>query len=121
MDRGATATTEIAEIGAKLKAHDPFGSIRVVDVAGELTTDQDGDSVLRLRLILSDPVDENGTWPLDDVDALQQEADRLARQAPIELPYVVTEFYPESPDPDEDAGAAPLDELSRALDTDSTP
>lgn len=119
MDRGATATTEIAEIGAKLKAHGPFGSIRVVDVAGELTTDQDGDSVLRLRLTLSDPVDENGTWPLDDVDALQQETDHLARQAPTELPYVVTEFYPESPDPDEDVDAAPLDELSRALDPDS--
>lgn len=119
MDRGATATAEIAEIGARLKAHGPFGSTRVVDVAGELTTDQDGDSVLRLRLTLTDPVDGDGTWPLGDVDALQQEADRLARQAPVELPYVVTEFYPESPDPDEDVDAASPEELSRALDPDS--
>lgn len=119
MEARAAAAAEIAGIAQKLKAHEPFGSIRVVDVTGEVTTDQDGDSVLRLRLILSDPPDEDATWPLDDVDTLQQEAERLAREADVELPYVVTELYPESPDPDEDSDGDSLDELSRALDPDS--
>ncbi len=118
MEARAAVTAEIAEIAERLKAHEPFGSIRVLDVAGELSTDQDGDSVLRLRLTLSDPRDGNATWPLDDVDALQQEADRLAREGDVGLPYVVTELYPESPDPDEDAGEGSVDELARALDPD---
>ncbi|MEA2267292.1 MAG: hypothetical protein QOE27_2875, partial [Solirubrobacteraceae bacterium] len=112
MEGRTAAAAEIADIAEKLKAHEPFGSIRVVDVAGELTTDQDGDSVLRLRLILSDPRDD-ATWPLDDVDTLQQEAERLAREADAELPYVVTELYPESPDPDEETGDGSVDDLSR--------
>jgi hypothetical protein len=51
------------------------------------------------------------------VDALQQEADRLARQAPIELPYVVTEFYPERSDPVKTM-VPPLSMSWRALDPD---
>lgn len=118
MEGRTAAAAEIAEIAEKLRAHVPFGSIRVIDVAGELTTDQDGDSVLRLRLTLSDPRDDDATWPLDDVDALQQETERLAREADVELPYVVTELYPESPDPDEDTGGSSVDEQSHALDHD---
>lgn len=118
MEGRTAAAAEVAEIAERLKAHEPFGSIRVVDATGELTTDQDGDSVLRFRLILSDPPDENATWPLDDVDALQQEAERLARKSNLELPYVVSEVYPESPDPAEGSGDGSVDELSRALDDD---
>ena len=118
MERRAAAAAEITGIAEKLKAHGPFGSIRVVDVSGDLTTDQDGDAVLRLSFVLSDPTGGQQTWSLDDIDALQQEAQRYAGQSEIELPYVVTEFYPESPDPDEDAGDASEDELSRAIDLD---
>ncbi|MDP2711431.1 MAG: hypothetical protein Q8O56_09445 [Solirubrobacteraceae bacterium] len=118
MNGRTAAIAEIGEIADKLKAHEPFGSIRVINAEGELTTDQDGDSVLRLRLTLSDPPGEHATWSLDDVDALQQEAGRLVRQAGVELPYVVTELYPESPDPGEDSSDGDVDELSRALESD---
>lgn len=123
MTRGATATTAITEIGEALKGHEPFGSVQVIDVSGELGTDQDDEPVLRLRLVVSDPAEGHGTWPGDDVFAMQLEADRLAREAAVELPYVVTEFYPQSPDPAEDggdAGSGDVGELADALGSDET-
>jgi hypothetical protein len=113
----AAAAEEIRQIADKLKAR-KYGSIRVVDVDGELAIDQDGDAVLRLRLTLSDPPGEDATWSLDDVDALQQEAQRLVGEVDAELPFVVTELYPESPDSEEDTGDGSADGLSRALDAD---
>lgn len=117
MEGRAAAATEIREIAGKLMER-AYGSIRVVDVDGELTVDQDGDAILRLEMTLSDPPAGLATWPLDDVDMLQQEAQRLVSEADIELPFVVTEFYPVSPDPEEDTADASGDALSRALDPD---
>lgn len=121
METKAATSAEIAGIAEKLKVNGPFGSIRVVDVAGEVSTDQDGDDVLRLRLTLSDPPDQDATWSLDDVDVLRQEAEQLARDAAVELPYVVTELYPESPDPDEDSEEGFHSDLSQAFDAGSDP
>ncbi len=114
------AADEIKEIAGKLKERE-YGSIRVLEVDGELTTDQDGDAVLRLRMTLSDPPAGHGTWPLDDVDALQQEAQRPVGEADVELPFVVAELYPQSPDSEEDSGDGSADDLSRALDADPEP
>jgi hypothetical protein len=115
MEGRATAAAEIRLIADKLKGRE-FGSIRVVGVDGELAIDQDGDAVLRLRLTLSDPPGDDATWPLDDVDALQQDAQRLVGEVDAELPFVVTELYPESPDSEEDISDGSADGLSRALD-----
>lgn len=77
----------------------------------------DGEAVVRLRLKLADPPDGLTAWPLDDVDAVQQEVERLAAEA--DLPYLVTEFYPETPDPEDDSATDEDNELGRALDCDT--
>ena len=116
METRAGIVAEIAKIGERLRAHGPFGSVTVLGSDGELTVDHDGDAVVRLRLKLEDPVEGQTTWPLDDVDALQQEVEQLAAAA--DLPYVVTEFYPETAD--ESADGSPADEeLRSALDRDT--
>ncbi len=93
-----------------------FGSIRVGAASGQIDTDRDGDPVLRFKLTLTDPPRGQDTWPLDDVERLQQTTDGLVAAASYELPYTVIETYPESR---EQAGGGEdnLDEeLGRALD-----
>jgi hypothetical protein len=116
MEARSAVSAELAEIERRLAAEGHFGSIRVVAVRGELTTDHDGDPVVRLRLTLSDPPAGQATWPLDDVDVLRQEVERLVSASSVDLPYVVFELYPESPDPDEADDAS--DDLAEALDRD---
>ena len=108
------AAVTIAALAEQLAQHGGFGSTRVLGVEGEVAADPDGDEVTRLRLTLSDPPPDRGTWPLEDVEEIQQEVDRLVGDA--DLPYVVTEFYPETREPEEEGE----DEgLAEALDADS--
>jgi hypothetical protein len=109
-------TKEVDGIAAQLVEIGQFGSIRVSDASGQIDTDRDGDPVLRFKLTLTDPPRGQDTWPLDDVERLQQTTDGLVAAASYELPYTVIETYPESR---EQAGGGEdnLDEeLGRALD-----
>jgi hypothetical protein len=115
VERSAVAAAGLAELGRRLIERGPFGSIRVRHADAELTTDHEGDPVVRVRLTVSDPPAGDSTWSLDDVDALRQETVRLAQEADADLPYVVLALYPETPD-DERSEEEDEGELGRALD-----
>lgn len=65
---------------------------------------------MRLRLVLVDPLITPGagraTWPLDDVESLQQAVERLIAEADIDHAYAVIELYPETPETGEADEAA---------------
>lgn len=118
----AALAAELDAVLQRLVNHGPFGSVRVVEASGDLSTDQDGDPVVRLRLVLADPPVTPGegraTWPLDDVDALQQAAEQLIAEADADLAYVVIELYPETPEAGEEdeRGNGLAQELDRDAD-----
>lgn len=113
------AQADVDDIGEQLIAQGVFGSVRVLRAQGQVVEDQDDDPVVRIRLTVSDPAGDTTTWPLDDVDRIQQEAERLAGVAESDLPYVVIELYPETPDDAEEASDGLDEDLSGELDRES--
>ncbi len=82
-----------------------FGAVRVINAGGDLDADPDGRPIVKISLVVSDPPEGEGTWPLADVDELQHRAKKLLAELDPELPYAVVELLPVTPDPPEDDAA----------------
>lgn len=91
------------------------GAVEVRSATGHLSADEDGEPLLRFSLTVSDPPENQETWPLEDVQAIRLHVQSLASEADAELPYAIVSLQPETPDPPEDE-SAPDDDLGRALD-----
>jgi hypothetical protein len=92
-----------------------FGTIEVLAATGEVTTDPLGQPIVRVTLSVSDPADQ--TWPIEEVDQVQRETQRLLAERDPELPYAVVELLPETLEPDDDDQEEADTELTDALDS----
>lgn len=106
------AADQLAALWKQLVGQE-FGEIRVLDAGGEIGSDVDGDSILRVRLKVTDP-QKDETWSLDDVYSLRGRIEQLVADSPVDLPSLAVELYPESPDEAEDESDVG-DDLQRGL------
>lgn len=108
------AVNEIERIAREVAGY-TAGVVAVRSAEGELSTDREGEAVLRFTLRVSDPPDESGTWPLEDVQSIRHHVQGLVANVEDDFPYVLVQLQPETPDPPE--GDEDTDEdLARALD-----
>lgn len=101
MPRTEDATAVVAKLIGQT-----FGSITVLEGRGDVALDPDGQPSLVFELVVSDPAGPNDTWPLDDVDALQREAQQRAFESDSDAPFAIVKLLPATPDQDEDDGDA---------------
>ncbi len=76
-----------------------FGEIRVVRSEAGTDKDDEGNDIIRLMLVLSDP--KSDTWPPDDVLSLRRETINLLNEIGLHVSVYVN-FMPETNERQED-------------------
>lgn len=94
---GGTDTTVEEALTEALRDRE-VGSTRVVAVRVRRGDDSEGQPALFVELTLTDPPEEPGTWPVDEIWQLRRIVrDAVSALDGIELPWFVF-FEPEHPD-----------------------
>jgi hypothetical protein len=113
----ATATTATAEkLAALCEAlrGQVIAGVRVHEVTAEVKPGSDGEPIVRLRLIVTDPARGRDTWPVETVRSIEQRArDEAWKRGLAEWVYVTLIGQNEAAENDEDPAAD--DALSRGL------
>lgn len=100
----ATAHAEqvIAEVAERLRLSPPIGAVSVVSATGRLSSGSEGEPVVRFEIVLEDPPEPEQSWDPYQLFNLRQRLRRFLAEADDELPPLVVDFRPRTPDPDED-------------------
>lgn len=88
----ATSTRMLDDLVEAIRGR-VIGGLRVHDAHAELKPGAEGDTVVRLTVLVDDPPAGAPTWPLDAADAIEHEAQRIAWDLGI-VEWVYLVFVP---------------------------